>query len=140
MSQPTTSSYSTNTTSTPTTPPYVGTTQSNTPPPQYSPAPQPTQGMSNNAGINWVDWLPAIVGMILTGIVGYFSSLISVKSEIAENKEHISVVETKVENINNTINDNKEDLKSINSISQKVAVIEVRTSALETSVNKSRQR
>ena len=142
MSQQTTTPYTTSPASIPTTPPYVGTTQSNTIQPQYS---QPTQQQpsiqnGSDAGINWINLFVTILCMILTGVVGYFSSLMSVKSDIAENKEHISVIETKVENINNTINDNKEDLKNINSISQKVAVIEVRTGALENTINKTRPR
>ena len=122
-----------------TTPAYSGTTSTNTPP-MYTPH-QSTQSPALNQSsktreIDYIEWLPVILGIVISGIVGYFMILMTVKDQIAENKQHISVVESQFENMKNDISDSKSDLKLIPELSKSNAVLEVKIENLENQINK----
>lgn len=74
--------------------------------------------------------------MALTGVIGYFSSLISVKSDIAENKKDISVAVEKINHIESNVSDIKDSVLPVNNLERKVDVLDVKLQHLEKIIDK----
>ncbi|MGS0680638.1 hypothetical protein ACVBIL_05710 [Shewanella sp. 125m-7] len=136
----TTQAYSTSTTQ-----PYADFSQS-------SSIAQPTQQavsqyvipLSNTAPLaptearGWNDWLIMGVGMILTGIIGYFSSIMAVKSDIATNRQDIAIVKLSVDHLNSELdrteqglNIIEQDFKEVNELKRKNEILSIRISSVE---------
>jgi septal ring factor EnvC (AmiA/AmiB activator) len=114
--------------------------------PQYVVPVQPQQQTSDDSRFNISDWTIMAVGMVLTGIIGYFSSIMAVKSDIAENRKEISVVTQDVSHvqqdlskIETDVKDIENDLKQVNELEKNTAVLSVRLSNIEKDVIKNSQ-
>lgn len=121
-----------------TTPPYSNASSSSTPP-----APQnyfqPQVGSSNGGngnGVDWNQWAILIVSMLLTGVIGYFSSLMAVKDDISKNREGISVSEEKIKNITSDVGDLKASIKSIDYLHKNVGILEVKVESISKELEK----
>lgn len=126
-------------TSTSTTPPYSGATTSSTPiPPQnYVLTPSTSLPTNNNSSpFNFNDWGILIVSMALTGIIGFFSSLIAVKADIAENKKDISVALERINHNQLETSSIKDTLKNLNSVDSRVSVLDTKIQNLEKTVER----
>jgi len=126
-------------TDSPTTPPYSGTQSSSTPTPsqqyfQNQPPSVPTQ--REESRFNYNDWGMMVIGMLLTALIGYFSSLIAVKSDIAENNKDISVSSEKITHITSELSDLKTSLIKVNIIQRTTDEVSFRVKALEKNVEK----
>ncbi len=122
-----------------TTPPYSNASSSSTPtsPQNYF---QPQSGPSNdgvsNNGVDWNQWAILIVSMLLTGVIGYFSSLMAVKDDIAKNREGISVSDEKINNVSSGIEELKSAVKSFEEIHRSVGILEVKVQSIQKEVDK----
>lgn len=125
-------------TNTSTTPPYANTSSSSTvtPPQNYIPQPSATVPNGNGHTIDFNSWGVLLVSMALTGVIGYFSSLISVKSDIAENKKDISVAIEKINSIESHLSEVKSSVLPVNSLERKVDVLDVKLQHLEKTIDK----
>lgn len=126
-------------TDSPTTPPYSGSKSSSTPTPSQQYVQPQTPSATNpreESRFNSSDWGIMLVGMVLTALIGYFSSLIAVKSDIAENKKDISVSSEKISNITSDLSDVKQSLSEINILQRKTDELSIRLNVLEKNVEK----
>lgn len=126
-------------TSTSTTPPYSGATTSSTPilPQNYtltSPTPSPTS--NNSSSFDFNGWGILIVSMALTGVIGFFSSLIAVKADIAENKEDISVALERIKHNQLETSSIKDTLKNLNSVDSRLSVLDTKVQNIEKVVDR----
>ena len=64
-------------------------------------------------------------------MIGYFSSLVVVKSDIAENRENISVINVKVDHINSNLTEAKDDLNALSDAVRAVDILNVRVNTIE---------
>ena len=121
-----------------TTPAYSGSQSSSTAtaPQQYITNSPPQAPVVNESRFNTSDWALLAVGMILTGIIGYFSSLIAVKSDISENRQNVSVINAKVDHINSDLSEVKDDLDSLSEVVRVVDILSVRVNTIEKTVEK----
>ena len=126
-------------TDSPTTPPYSSAQSSSTPTPsqQYIQPQAPSAPIQKEEPrFNFNDWAILLVGMALTGLIGYFSSLMAVKSDIAENNKDISVSAEKITQITSELSDVKKNLTEVNIIQRKTDELSFRVHALEKNVEK----
>ncbi|WP_313220865.1 hypothetical protein [Stutzerimonas nitrititolerans] len=126
-------------TGTSTTPPYSGATTSSTPiPPQnYVLTTSTSLPTSNNSSsFNFNDWGILLVSMALTGIIGFFSSLIAVKADIAENKKDISVTLERIKHNQLETSNIKDVLKNLNSVDSRISVLDAKIQNLEKTVDR----
>lgn len=127
-------------TDTPTTPPYSGAQSSSTPtlPQQYIQTSPPSEAPQNKESrYNFSDRIiTTLVLIVLAAIVGYFSFLIAIKSDIAENRKDVSVVVEKVVHITTSLLDLKKDLDVLNRVQRKTDELSIRVNFLEKSVEK----
>lgn len=85
-------------------------------------APHPTDnGTSNLSTLE--KWGIPLGGMLMTGIIGYYSAMIPLKDEINENKTEISIAKKEIENAQENIKRIEDDIKDIPDINTKIAVI-----------------
>jgi len=111
--------------------------------PQYVVPVQPQAQSNDDSRFNISDWTIMAVGMVLTGIIGYFSSIMAVKSDIAENRKEISVVTQDVSHVQQDLSrieadvkDIESDLKQVNELEKSTAILSVRLSNIEKDVMK----
>lgn len=125
-------------TNTSTTPPYANASSSSTatPPQNYVFQPSVATPNGNGHSIDFNSWGVLLVSMALTGVIGYFSSLISVKSDIAENKKDISVAVEKINHIESNMSDVKSSVLPVNDLERKVDVLNVKLQHLEKTIDK----
>lgn len=121
-----------------TNPPYANATTSSTAatPQQYIGIPVQTPTQNSESRFNVSDWALMLAGMVITGLIGYFSSLIAVKSDIAENSKNISVMKEKVSHIDSELSSIKDDLKFLNKVTRETDILSVRLGNLEKYVEK----
>jgi hypothetical protein len=122
-----------------TTPPYSSATSSSTPTAPQNYFPQQVgqkDAKSTGSGVDWNQWAILIVSMILTGVIGYFSSLMAVKDDIAKNREGISVAGEKISNIDSGMAELKTSVKAIEAINRNVVVLEVKIESLSRQLDK----
>jgi hypothetical protein len=121
-----------------TTPAYSGSPSSSTAaaPQQYIGTSPPQEPAVNESRFNTSDWAILAVGMILTGIIGYFSSLIAVKSDIAANRQSVSVINVKVDHINSDLSEVKDDLDALSEVVRVADILSVRVNIIEKTVEK----
>lgn len=82
------------------------------------------------------DWAKMLVGIILTAVIGYFSFLIAIKSDIAENQKDVSVIIEKLVHITTGLSDLKKDLDVLNRVQRKTDELSIRVNILEKSLEK----
>lgn len=101
----------------PTTPPFSGSTTPSTNTP-YVQAPNPVVANTNEHEniFRSKEWLIAIIGFIVAGLVGYFTTLISVKQDVASNHEEISIIKNDVANIKSQLTKVEDEMKSQDSM------------------------
>ncbi|MBG0761773.1 hypothetical protein BOO22_20415 [Vibrio cidicii] len=71
--------------------------------------------------------------MVLTGVIGFFSSLMAVKADIAQNSKEISVISEKLSNALGKIDGAEDDLDKLKSMDKDLALINLKLSHLEKS-------
>jgi uncharacterized protein YpmS len=126
-------------TDTPTTPPYSGAQSSSTlvPLQQNIQSPPLETPQKKESKFNFSDRIiTTLVVIVLAAIVGYFSFLIDVKSDIAENQKDISVAAEKVVHITTDLSDLKKDLYVLNRVQRKTDELSIRVNILEKSLEK----
>ena len=64
--------------------------------------------------------------MALTGVIGFFSSLIAVKADIAENKKEISVAFERIKHNQLETSGIKDSLRNLNSVDSRVSVLDTK--------------
>ncbi|WP_144203228.1 hypothetical protein [Shewanella sp. KCT] len=121
-----------------TTPPYANTSSSSTATPaqNYIQPQSPALPSGSSHSFDFNSWGVLLVSMALTGVIGYFSSLISVKTDIAENKKEISVAVEKIKSIESDVSDVKSSVLSVNTLERKVDVLDVKLQHLEKAIDK----
>lgn len=87
--------------------------------------PQPLTSANAESGVNafFEKWGVPLGGMILTGIIGYFSAILPLKDNINENKTEISVARKEIEHIREDVKRMEGDVAKIPSISTDIAVM-----------------
>lgn len=122
------------TTSTSTNPPYSGTTSSSTTAPSSNPIPSiaaaPHESVTD---FSFTSKEVLVWGgtLVLTAVITYFSTLISVNSDIANNRENISIVTIKVDHLQDDLSSVEGDISNVESDVKKIGAIEVTISGLE---------
>lgn len=122
-----------------TTPPYSSTSSSSTPTAPQNYFQQQSQTPNDNGssgGVEWNQWAILLVGMALTGIIGYFSSLMAVKDDIAKNREGISVSGERINNISSEIEELKTSVKVVENIHRSIGVLEVKVENISKELDK----
>ena len=121
-----------------TTPAYSGSPSSSTttPPLHYTKkAPSQESGV-NESKFNASELAILALTLILSGIIGYFASLMAVKSDIAENRQSVSVINVKVDHINSDLSEVKDDLDALSEALRVVDILSVRVNTIEKTVEK----
>lgn len=87
--------------------------------------PQPPMSSNSGLGVNtfFEKWGVPLGGMLLTGIIGYFSALLPLKDNINENKTEISVAKEKIEHVRENVKRMESDVAKIPSMSTDIAVM-----------------
>jgi len=103
-----------------------------------SSAPQPTTAYYPLPGIpptnqhiedSWwrrPESLIAIMGMALTGVIGYFTSAWTVKDSISQLTSHVSVLQEKVTHVSEKVTELKTSTNGIPAIEKEIAVIQTK--------------
>lgn len=68
-------------------------------------------------------WGVPLGGMLLTGVIGYFSALIMLKDSINENKTEISVAKKEIEHVKDDVKRMEGDVAKIPAMDTAIAVI-----------------
>ncbi|WP_415906558.1 hypothetical protein ACMXYX_04915 [Neptuniibacter sp. QD72_48] len=126
-----------------TTPPYSGTDTSSLPPspetlipPQYVVPvqtvmqPQPASESTSDS-INWSEVVISFVGLALVGTVGYFTIIMDIKDDISSNRERISVIENKVENLKEKVLRAENKFEQVHQHSLEINELKLKVSNLE---------
>jgi hypothetical protein len=121
-----TSSTSTNT-------PYAGvsTSSSPTPPHDYIPTQSTLAPEKHDTGFTTKEVLIFGGGLVLTAVITYFSTLISVNADISNNRENISVIKSDVTHLQNDMVSAESDIAKNEAISSKVGILEVKVIGME---------
>ena len=69
-------------------------------------------------------WGVPLGGMLMTGIIGYFSAILPLKDDINENKTEISVAKKEIENVQENIKRMEDDVNAIPKINTEIAVMQ----------------
>lgn len=87
--------------------------------------PQPLMSPSGTSSINafFEKWGVPLGGMLLTGVIGYFSALLLLKDSINENKTEISVAKKEIEHVREEVKRMEGDVAKIPSMNTDIAVI-----------------
>ncbi len=64
--------------------------------------------------------------MILTGVIGYFSSLLQLKDEINDNRTKISVIQKEIEHVREDVKRMENDVSKIPAMNSDLAVMRTR--------------
>ncbi|MGF1903442.1 hypothetical protein [Aliivibrio sifiae] len=123
------------TNSTATTAPYAGANSSTNQAPPYSPQTQ-SSPESITSRFNTSDFMILGISMALTGVIGFFSSLIAVNSDIADNKNEISITAEKLNHIADKLNNTEGDLDKLEYVHKNLAVIDMKINHIEKSIAK----
>ncbi|WP_305369476.1 hypothetical protein [Photobacterium leiognathi] len=94
-------------------------------------APQTPTSSPSEVRSHTTDFIILAISMVLTGIIGYFSSLMAVKSDISQNRENISVVTEKLNNALDKIDGTEGDLDKLKSLDKDLALINLKLTHLE---------
>jgi hypothetical protein len=100
--------------------------------------PQPHMPAGGESGLNafFDKWGVPLGGMLLTGIIGYFSALLPLKDNINENKTEISVAKKEIEHVKEDVKRMEGDVGKIPLISTDIAVIRAKLEMSDARGNK----
>tara|TARA_Y100001001_G_scaffold9318_1_gene8644 strand:- start:150 stop:479 length:330 start_codon:yes stop_codon:yes gene_type:complete len=94
-----------------------------------NPSPQPTQ--PQESGFSTKEVLIYGGGLILTAVVTYFSTLISVNSDISSNRESISVLKSGVEHLQRDVQRAENNIAKNQAAASRIGIVEVKINGLE---------
>ncbi|RPA57239.1 hypothetical protein EGC86_20775 [Shewanella frigidimarina] len=119
--------------STSTNAPYAGATSSSSPalPHGYVPAPSPPPTSSGESGFSVKEIMIYGGGLVLTAVVTYFSTLMSVNSDISNNRENISLLKSDVAYLQRDLDGAEKDISKNETASSKVGIIEVTVNGIQ---------
>ncbi|WP_297005588.1 hypothetical protein [Thalassolituus sp. UBA6592] len=113
--------------------PYSNASSSSSPTPPHdyvpNPSPQPTQ--PQESGFSTKEVLIYGGGLILTAVVTYFSTLISVNSDISSNRESISVLKSGVEHLQRDVQRAENNIAKNQAAASRIGIVEVKINGLE---------
>lgn len=120
------SSTSTNT-------PYAGVSSSSAPtsPHDYVPTQSSSPSNKSDSGFTTKEVLIFGGGLVLTAVITYFSTLISVNADISNNRENISVIKSDVSHLKNDMASAESDIAKNETVSSKVGILEVKIIGME---------
>jgi len=127
------------TATTPTNTPYSSSNTSSSPtaPHNYVPTPSPTTTVasSDESGFSPKEVFIYGGGLVLTAVITYFSTLISVNTDISNNRENILVLKTDVSHLQGDLKGAENDIAKNDSVSTSVRIIEVKVSGLQKQID-----
>lgn len=85
----------------------------------------------NESGFSFKEVLIYGGSLVVTAIITYFSTLISVNSDISNNRENILVLKTDVSHVQRNLESAERDINKNESVAAKVGIIEVKVSGLQ---------
>lgn len=91
---------------------------------------------NTDSGIDWNQWGILIAGIILSGMVSYFVTLMAVKEDIAQNSKDISVVNEKLNNVSSGLVDMKSSVKDMEINHKNIGILEVKIDSLTKEMDK----
>lgn len=106
-------------------------------PPQYH-----GQSMSSTNEEGRMHWwqkpetVIAIMGMALTGVIGYFSAVLPLKDSISSNTSKINVIEEQIKNIDWKLTNTNNDISKIHLIEKDVAVLQTKVESNSKDIEK----
>ena len=83
------------------------------------------QPINDTSGFNifFEKWGVPLGGMVMTGIIGYYSAIIPLKDAINENKTEVSIAKKEIENLQEKIKQMEDNVDDISQINTQIAVI-----------------
>lgn len=128
-------------TSTSTGAPFAEATTSSLPPQPYQYInTQPSQGNSaqdtNGNGFTSKEVIVYFGGLVLTAVITYFSTLISVKSDISTNRESISIIKVDMDYAKKQLDGADKKIEQLNQETSKIAVIETKIQNFDRTLDK----
>ncbi|SFU32397.1 hypothetical protein SAMN05216339_101342 [Nitrosomonas eutropha] len=105
--------------------------------------PTPLVGTQGNSEDSWwkkPEALIAMMGMALTGVIGYFSSSWTVKESVSRLSSNVSVLAERVNNLSDRVSEAKSSSASVPSIERDIAVIQVKIEANAKAIEELRQK
>jgi len=116
-----------------TNPPYSNASSSSspTPPHDYMPNSSLQSPQPQESGFSTKEVLIYGGGLILTAVVTYFSTLISVNSDISSNRESISVLKSGVEYLQRDVQRAENNIAKNQAAASRIGILEVKVDGLE---------
>ena len=113
--------------------PYAGASSSSspTPPHDYVPTPAIQPAPTGESGFSYKEVLMYGGGLVLTAVVTYFSTVISVNSDISNNRENISVLRSDVVHLQGDLKRAEKDIGKNETVASKVGIIDVTVSGIQ---------
>lgn len=105
--------------------------------------PQGAQRQSNEDKISWwqrPEAIIALMGMALTGVIGYFSAVITMKDSISLNTSKINVIEEQIKNAEWKLSNINNDVAKIHSLEKEVAVLQTKVESNSKDIEKNTKR
>ena len=106
--------------------------------PQYTPCPHANPIQSNEHWWQKPETVIAIMGMALTGVVGYFSATLPIRDAISDNLSRVKVIEAKISHLERALQDNKKYSEIVQNVDKEVAVIKVELEQIKIRQNNNR--
>ena len=91
----------------------------------------PQAAINNNNNNFFEKWGVPIIGMILTGITGYYGALLQLKDNINDNKTEVTVTKKEVEYIKENVKRMETDVGKISNIITDIAIIRTKLEATD---------
>ena len=78
----------------------------------------------------------ALMGMALTGVIGYFSAVITMKDSISSNSSKINVIEEQIKNAEWKLSNINNDIAKIHTIEREIAVLQTKVESNSKDIEK----
>lgn len=75
-----------------------------------------------------------MVGMALTGLVGYFTSMMALKDEISKNRESAAILKSELDSLKSDLEKAESEIKNGNSALRKAELLEVKLDNLNSRI------
>lgn len=100
--------------------------------------PQPLMSPGSGSGVNafFEKWGVPLGGMLLTGVIGYFSALLPLKDNINENKTDISVAKKEIEHVREDVKRMEGEVAKILLMNTDIAVMRAKIEMNDTRARK----
>lgn len=89
------------------------------------------QTQTNDSEFSKKEILIGGAGLILSAVIGFFSSLLTVNSDISNNRENISVLKTEMNHLQEDFKKMDDDIEKAENSLRKVEIMEAKLSSLE---------